>query len=415
MPCNNASATPQKPAPATNSPVRENPALADARAVNSIDPAPLLAAIHQMQFPGHSAENPLRLMEICGTHTMAIARAGLKQLLPPTVRLISGPGCPVCVTPASAIEDALHLARLPGVLVATYGDLLRVPGNRPTGGKAPATLAGCRAAGADVRVVYSAMDALALARQNPQKTVVFLGVGFETTAPGTAATVAAAKREGVTNFTLLSLLKRTAPALRALLAGPEPRIDGFLCPGHVATITGAEAFAFLPGEYHLPAVVAGFEAGDIFAAVYALCRQAARPAGQPPRLENEYTRAVRPGGNPGARAMTAAVFAPVDDDWRGLGYLPQSGLRLRPEYAALDAAQRFGLAPHAPQENTAQENAPQAEPGGCRCGAVLRGQLEPPACPLFGTACTPLAPVGPCMVSGEGACAAAYKYRSLAL
>lgn len=361
------------------------------------DLAPLLAAVAAMTFPGRDASDPVRLMEVCGTHTMAIARAGLRQLLPPTVRLISGPGCPVCVTPAGALDEVLRIARLPGVLVASYGDLLRVPGSRP--GARPNTLNDCRAAGADVRVVYSAMDAVALARQNPRKTVVFLGVGFETTAPGTAASLLAARDAGLTNYTVLCLLKQTPPALRALLADPACRIDGFLCPGHVATILGADAFGFLPARYRIPAVVAGFEGGDLAAAIYALCRQIStgRPA-----LENEYTRAVRPKGNPAARAVLAQVFAPADDIWRGLGPIPQSGYALRPAFAAHDAAKRFGFAP---------QNREQAT--GCRCGEVLKGLLEPARCPLFGKACRPDDPVGPCMVSGEGACAAAFKYRGL--
>lgn len=357
----------------------------------SSDPAALLARIAAMEFPGHSAAAPLRLMEVCGTHTMAIAKAGLRRLLPPTVRLISGPGCPVCVTPAGAIDEVLRIALLPGVTIATYGDLLRVPGSRPGD-----TLAARRAMGAQVRVVYSAMDALALARQEPGRQIVFLGVGFETTAPGTAACIAAAKAEGTANFSVLSLLKYTVPALRALLADPSCRIDGFLCPGHVATVLGAEAFRFLPAQYGAPAVVAGFENADLLLAVYDLC---AMLAAGTPALKNDYRRAVRDAGNPAARAMLAEVFAPKDDVWRGLGPIPQSGMTIRPQYAAHDAALRFGFAP---------QNRESRSP--CRCGQVLKGALEPAGCPLFGKTCTPADPVGPCMVSGEGACAAAYKY-----
>lgn len=354
----------------------------------------LLDAIAGMQFPGHSAERPLRLMEVCGTHTMAIAKSGLKSLLPPTVKLLSGPGCPVCVTPSGVMDAVLTLAMQPGVCIATYGDLLKVPGTAHGD-----TLARRRALGAKVQVVYSAMDCLALARQYPQDVVVFLGVGFETTAPGTAACVLQAKAEGLNNFCLLSLLKRTEPALRALLADPAFGVDGFLCPGHVATILGEQGFAFLPAEYRKPAVIAGFEAGDVLTAVYQLCRQAEADT---PRLQNEYTRAVRPQGNPAARAAMQQVFCEADDLWRGLGAIPRSGLALREEYAAFDAARRFDL--------TAD---PAAEPAGCRCGEIICGRAEPEQCPLFGTACLPENPVGPCMVSGEGACAAAYKYRRI--
>ncbi len=334
---------------------------------------------------------PVRLMEVCGTHTMAITKAGLRGLLAPQVRLLSGPGCPVCVTPAGAIDAALALAARPGVTVASYGDLLRVPGSQPGD-----TLLRRRALGAGVQVVYSPMEAVALAAADPARQVVFLGVGFETTAPGTAAAVQEAADRGLANFTVLCLLKRTAPALRALLAAPDFAVDGFLCPGHVAAVTGAQEFAFLPQEYGLPAVVAGFEPADI---LYAAYRLVSRLDGGAPALENEYTRVVAPQGNPAAQAAVRAVFAPADSVWRGLGAIPQSGLALRPAWRGFDAAARFGL-----------ELRPGAEPPGCRCGDVLRGACTPGGCPLFGKACTPADPVGPCMVSGEGACAAAYRY-----
>lgn len=342
-----------------------------------------------------SPGRPVRLMEVCGTHTMAIARSGLRQLLPPEIQLISGPGCPVCVTPAGALDAVLEFSLTPGVLIASYGDLLRVPGSVRGD-----TLAARRARGADVRMVYSAMDAVELARQNPAKQVVFLGVGFETTAPGTAACILAAAEEKLPNFTVLPLLKTTPPALRALLADPECQIDGFLCPGHVATILGAEAFRFLPEEYGAPAVVAGFEPGDLIAAVQDLCRMLAQGT---PGLKNDYPRAVRPQGNPAARAAIGKVFRLRDDIWRGLGAIPASGLAIRDEYAAFDAAARFGLDLTRDREHR----------NGCRCGDILRGILSPAACPLFGRVCTPADPVGPCMVSGEGACAAAYKYQGI--
>lgn len=349
--------------------------------------AALVEAIRGLTDP----DRPLRLMEICGTHTMAIARAGLRELLAPGVRLLSGPGCPVCVTPAGAIDGILQLSRRPGLVIASYGDLLRVPGSVRGD-----TLLRRKALGAAVRTVYSPMEALEAAEQDPGREYVFLGVGFETTAPGTAACLLEAAGRGVGNFSVLCLLKRTEPALRALLAAPDFGVDGFLCPGHVAAITGAEAFAFLPREYGLPAVVSGFEAGDI---LYSVWRLAALHAAGRPALENEYTRLVRPQGNPAARAAMDRVFAPAPSLWRGLGEIPASGYAIRPDFAPWDAARKFGFAP-----------GPGAEAPGCRCGAVLRGSCAPGGCPLFGKACTPADPVGPCMVSAEGACAAAYKY-----
>jgi len=335
------------------------------------------------------------LMEVCGTHTMAIARLGLRQLLPDGVRLVSGPGCPVCVTPAGALDAVLEFSMTPGVTLATYGDLLRVPGSVRGD-----TLAKRRAAGADVRVVYSAMDAVELARREPGRQVVFLGVGFETTAPGTAACILAAQADNVQNFSVVPLLKTTRPAIKAILRDPTCRIDGIVCPGHVATIVGADAFSFLPRDYHIPAVVAGFEAEDLLAAFDSLCAMLRQGEA---KLVNKYPRAVRPKGNPAAQAAIKTVFTPADTVWRGLGRIERSGLAIRDAYAGFDAARRFGLELGRDCETRS----------GCRCGEVLRGILAPEHCPLFGAACTPADPVGPCMVSSEGACAAAYKYRSL--
>ncbi len=349
--------------------------------------AALVEAIRGLTAP----DRPLRLMEICGTHTMAIAKAGLRTLLAPGVRLLSGPGCPVCVTPAGAIDAVLRLCEQPGVTVASYGDLLRVPGSVRGD-----TLLRRRALGASVLTVYSPMEAVEAAARDPAAQVVFLGVGFETTAPGTAACLLEAAERGLTNFSVLCLLKRTEPALRALLAAPDLAVDGFLCPGHVAAVTGARAFAFLPEEYGLPAVVSGFESGDILYSVWRLARLHAEGR---PALENEYTRVVRPAGNPAAQAAIDRVFVPAASVWRGLGEIPASGYALRPEFAPWDAAQKFGFAP-----------GPGTEAPGCRCGAVLRGACEPRDCPLFGRTCTPADPVGPCMVSSEGACAAASRY-----
>ena len=348
----------------------------------------LLAAIEALPL------GETRLMEVCGTHTMAIARSGLKTLLPGNIRLLSGPGCPVCVTPAEVIDGVLELAMEKNVILTTYGDMLRVPGSNPGD-----SLLRRRALGARVEIVYSPVDAVTLAKENPGREVVFLGVGFETTAPGTAAAVQMAREQGVENFSLLSMLKTVEPALRALIAMEGFRVDGFLCPGHVASIIGEGGFRFLPEEYGLPGVIAGFAPEEILLAVYRLAKQLTE--GQA-RLENAYPRAVRPEGNPLARSMLENCFEPRRDLWRGLGSIDNSGLALRPELAAFDAEKKFGL--------TA---APAAKPTACRCGDVICGRLGPEECPLFGRRCTPEDPVGPCMVSSEGACAAAYKYRGI--
>lgn len=347
--------------------------------------AKLLEAIGSMELP------PVRIMEVCGTHTMAIAKSGLRQVLPQHIKLVSGPGCPVCVTPAAAMDQVLELSSRPEVTLTTYGDLMRVPGSVRGD-----DLRRRKALGADVRVVYSPMDALEIAKNEPDRQVVFLGVGFETTAPGTALAVLEAKEQGIENFSLLSLLKRTPPALRALMARDDVAIDALLCPGHVATVLGADAFGFLPEEHGLPAVVAGFETGDLLFAVYALLRQIKEGD---PHLENEYTRAVSSEGNKAALTVMEQVLEPRADLWRGLGLIPDSGLALRPEFAFWDAEKRFGL-------TSVEQDAPTP----CRCGDVICGLIEPAQCPLFGTACTPDSPTGPCMVSGEGACAAAYHY-----
>ena len=290
----------------------------------------------------------------------------------------------------------LALSSEPGVIVTSYGDMLRVPGSRPGD-----SLARRRALGAQVKLVYSPVDAVEIARQNPKKEVVFLGVGFETTAPGTAAAVLTAKEKGAKNFTLWSMLKRVEPALRALIEMDGFNVDGFLCPGHVATIIGADGFAFLPEEYGLPAVVAGFEPEDILRAIYRLAKQLAEKS---PRLENEYTRAVSQKGNVLAQRILDQCFEPRFDLWRGLGGIDSSGLSLRDELKDFDAEKRFGI------RYTEAET-----PTACRCGEVITGRRSPAQCPLFGRACTPEDPVGPCMVSSEGACAAAWKYASLPL
>ena len=343
----------------------------------------LAGAIHK------ASTKPARFMELCGTHTMAIARHGLMGMLPPTVEMISGPGCPVCVTSTGEIDQAVELAGREGVTVATFGDLMRVPGSRRS-------LADQRAAGARVEVVYSPLDAVEMAAKHPDKEVVFLAIGFETTAPTVAAAVLAAHAKGLANFSLLGAHKLLPPALAALLSGPDLGLSGFLCPGHVTTVIGTAAYEQVAAGYHLPCVVSGFEPADILGAILLLVRQV--EAGEA-RVEVPYSRAVSPAGNPQAVALMEKVFQPCDAVWRGLGMIPLSGLKLRAGYAAYDAAARYALS-----------SDPVPDPPGCRCGDVLRGLIRPPECKLFGKACTPTDPVGPCMVSVEGTCAAYYKY-----
>ena len=348
--------------------------------------APLVAEIHR------EATRPVRLMEVCGTHTMAIFRHGIRSLLPDTVELLSGPGCPVCVTPAGHIDAFVSAVRRPEVIVATFGDLVRVPGS-------DGSLADARAAGARVEIVYSPMDALALAAREPERTVVFPAVGFETTTPTIAATILQAKRQGLDNFLVVPANKTMPRALEALLDDPELQVDGLLCPGHVSAIIGAEAYRPLAERYHLACAVAGFEPADILAGLLSLIRQlnAARAT-----VDNCYSRVVTAEGNLRAQQLMATVFAPVDSEWRGLGTIPASGLALGEDFRRFDAMHVLDL-----PLSTARD------PRGCRCGEILKGRLLPPDCPLYGGACTPLHPVGPCMVSGEGTCAAYHRYSDL--
>ncbi len=331
----------------------------------------------------------LTFMEVCGTHTMAIARFGLRDLLPPEVRLISGPGCPVCVTAMGDLDKVIALARLPEVTLTTFGDLIRVPASR-------SSLAAERASGADVRVVYSARDAVEIAAAGPERQVVFAGIGFETTAPTVGAALLEAQARGLSNFSVLSMHKTMPLPLKALLELGETDISGFILPGHVSVVTGSGCYEFLARDHGVGGVVAGFEAHDVLQALLLLVRQTE------PAIEIEYGRAVRPEGNVVAQRLMAQVFEPSDADWRGLGVIPGSGLRLRDEFAAFDAERRFAIDTDLP-----------LEPKGCRCGEVLRGVLDPAECSLFGARCTPEDPVGACMVSSEGACAARYRYRGI--
>jgi hydrogenase expression/formation protein HypD len=328
-------------------------------------------------------------MEVCGTHTMAVSRYGLRDLLPAGMRLVSGPGCPVCVTAVGDLDAVVALSRLPGVTIATFGDLVRVPSSR-------SSLARERAAGADVRVVYSPADAVELAAAEPERQFVLAGIGFETTAPTVAGALLLARERGLPNFSVLSLHKTMPGALRALLDSGESRIDGFILPGHVSVVTGSDCYRFLATEYGVGGVVAGFGADDVLEALLMLARQR-RPA-----IEIGYRRAVTAAGNRVAQEVIGRVFEPCDAIWRGLGKIPGSGLRLSDEFRAYAAEERFTVDPGEPQE-----------PAGCRCGEVLRGLIDPPECRLFGGRCTPETPVGACMVSIEGSCAAHFRYRAI--
>jgi hydrogenase expression/formation protein HypD len=332
---------------------------------------------------------PLRLMEICGTHTVAIFRSGLRELLPATVRLISGPGCPVCVTAAEDIDKAIWLARQPDVIVTTFGDLLRVPGS-------VSSLHAERAKGADVRLIYASFDALQIAREHPERQVVLLGIGFETTAPTVAAAIKLAASEKIANFSVFSAHKLLPPAMEALLAQGDLRVDGFLCPGHVTTVIGAAAYREVARRYRVPCVVAGFEPLDILQSIAMLVEQIAERRAE---VAIQYRRAVSWEGNRQAQAILNQVFEPVDAPWRGLGVIPLSGLGFRESWRVYDARERFAMPPIS-----------VAEHPGCRCGEVLRGVIDPPRCRLFRQVCTPEQPLGPCMVSAEGTCGAYYRY-----
>jgi hydrogenase expression/formation protein HypD len=336
------------------------------------------------------ASADVQLMEVCGTHTVNAARSGVHSLVPENVRLVSGPGCPVCVTPQRFIDALLSLGRREGVTLATYGDLVRVPG-------AGGSLEAARGEDADVRVVTSSLEALEIAAREPDREVVFAAVGFETTAPATAVAVLRASRDEVPNFSILSCHRLVVPAMRALLADPDIRIDGFLCPGHVSVVIGAEAYRPVVSEHSKPCVVSGFDALQIMEGILHLVRQVV--AGEA-RLGNLYPQVVGDEGNPHALALLDEVFVPADAPWRALGVIAASGLELRPDFAGLDALRRFDV-----------ELGEDHDPPGCRCGEVITGRCMPADCDLFAEACTPRSPVGPCMVSSEGSCQAWFRYR----
>jgi len=358
--------------------------------------------LHEYRDPGLSrkiiqqiiqtSRKEIRLMEVCGTHTVSIFRNGIRSLLPETISLLSGPGCPVCVTAQNEIDAFIELAKLDDVIITTFGDLMRVPG-------ADSSLQDEKAGGRDVRVVYSTFDALEIAKKNPGKNVVFLGVGFETTAPTIAASILAARDMNLKNYFVMSAHKLLPPALFTLAENRETNIDGFILPGHVSVIIGVKAYVPFFAQYNIPCAIAGFEPIDILQAILMLTKQI---EGNVPKLENSYQRAVTVEGNPKALSMINAVFETVDAVWRGLGTIPLSGLKVRKEYAKFDAQKVFDV-------NLAESEAPK----GCACGDILTGLKTPPQCPLYKKKCTPVHPIGPCMVSSEGTCAAYHRYHDI--
>ncbi len=331
----------------------------------------------------------INIMEVCGTHTMAISRAGIRGLMPEEINLISGPGCPVCVTPISEIDKAIELAQMKDVIITTFGDMMKVPGTR-------SSLIMEKAKGADIRVVYSPVDSVDIAKKNKDKKVIFLGVGFETTAPLIAAIVKQAKKDKIDNFFVLPCFKVIIPPMIALLNDKDLNLQGFICPGHVSTITGAKIYEPLVKEYSIPCVIMGFETMDILTGIYMIMKQILE---KKPRVEIQYSRAVKYEGNINAQKLLKEVFRQTDSNWRGIGLIPDSGLTFSDEYEKFNALKEFTF-----------DISYTKEPAGCRCGDVLKGKCIPFDCRLFAKKCTPENPAGACMVSSEGTCAAYYKY-----
>ncbi len=347
----------------------------------------LLAKIHST-----SQSHPKRivLMEVCGTHTMAIFRSGLRRLLPSNIRLLSGPGCPVCVTPNHYLDKAIAYARKDDVIITTFGDMLRVPGSS-------SSLEKEKSCGGDVVVVYSPLEALKIAQENTGKKIVFLAIGFETTAPTVAATIKIAQEKNIQNFFAFSGHKLVPPAMQALVGYKDLHIDGFICPGHVSTIIGSKPYEFISEQYNIPCVVTGFEPLDIVQAIFMLTQQIVNS--EAPKVQIQYRRSVKEEGNLRALDLMREIFEVEESNWRGLGNIPESGLKIKEGFSAYDAEANVPVQVEETRENEA-----------CICGAILRGVNTPLDCPLFGRICTPESPVGPCMVSSEGTCAAYFKY-----
>jgi hydrogenase expression/formation protein HypD len=357
------------------------------------DPKKAEALLREIQKLGQQLEKPLKIMEICGGHTHSIFKYGIEDMLPDNIEFIHGPGCPVCVMPKGRLDDAIALSQNPNVIFTTFGDAMRVPGSKYS-------LLQAKAQGADIRMVYSPLDSLKIAKENPEKEVVFFAIGFETTAPSTAFTVLQAAAENIKNFSLFSNHVLVIPALKALLDNPDLQLDGFIGPGHVSMVIGSEPYQFIAQEYHKPIVVSGFEPLDILQSVWMLLQQLLEGRCE---VENQYNRLVQKRGNINALEAMNKVFEVRESfEWRGLGDIPNSGLKMRAEYAQFDAEVKFTI----PGVKVADHKA-------CKCGEILKGVLKPWQCKVFGTACTPETPIGTCMVSSEGACAAYYKYGRL--
>ena len=332
----------------------------------------------------------ISFMEVCGTHTMAISRSGIRDILPEKINLISGPGCPVCVTSQGDIDRMIDIAGRSDVIITTFGDMIRVPGSNRK------SLEKKKADGADIRIVYSPVQAVDIAEKNPEKKVIFLAVGFETTVPAIAGAVLEAEEKKINNFTLYPANKVIAPAMKALVTDRQIGVKGFICPGHVSVITGSKIYEFLAGEYGIPCVIAGFEPVDILISIYKLLLQLYEKRSE---VEIEYSPWVKPEGNGKARDITYKIFKSCHARWRGLGTIEDSGLTLKEEFSHRDATNLFG-----------SEMPDVPEPAGCRCGEVIKGLIRPCECELFRHVCTPVNPVGPCMVSTEGSCSVYYKY-----
>ncbi len=330
---------------------------------------------------------PINIMEVCGTHTVSIFRNGIRSILPKNLRLISGPGCPVCVTPQSYIDTMINLAKNNDCIIATYGDMIRVPGESISLEKLNQS---------NIKIVLSSFEAVELAKNNPDKTIVFIAIGFETTTPATAAAVEIAIKESINNFTILCGHKLVLPAMRALLSGTNNNIDGFLCPGHVSVITGYKFFEPIANEFKKPCVVAGFEPLQILQGIERICRQLTDNVSF---VESMYPSVVTENGNLKAQRLTDKYFSAADGFWRGIGNIPDSTMKLKEAYSNFDVLSRYST-----------KIAAKEKPTGCQCGQVLCGLIDPPQCKLFGEKCRPQNPVGPCMVSSEGSCAAWYKY-----
>jgi hydrogenase expression/formation protein HypD len=336
-----------------------------------------------------SIKKEINLMEVCGTHTVAIFKSGIKDILPNNIKLISGPGCPVCVTPNQYIDRAIAISRLDDVIIATFGDMMRVPGSL-------SSLEKEKAEGKDIRVVYSTLDALQIAKENPDRRIIFLGVGFETTTPTIAFAIKQAKGKQIKNFFVLSGHKLIPPAMRFLAQSKTLNIDGFICPGHVSTIIGTKSYEFLANEFNIPCVIAGFEPLDLFQSLHLLLE---RIKNRDAKVDNQYFRAVKKDGNPTALSLIATIFEKEDSLWRGIGIITESGLKIKDEYEEFDAHKKIDVKLKKSQE-----------PKGCLCGLVIQGRKTPLDCVLFAKRCTPQTPIGPCMVSSEGSCQAYFRY-----